>query len=1453
MSIHRPSPPPDSAGSPERHPSDGLAVVGIGASAGGLEACRRLLDSLPPGHGMALVLVQHLDPTHESLMADLLAGHTTMTVAQASDGERLEPDHLHLIPPGADLAIDDGVLRLTPPQARHGSRLPYDFFLRSLARSCGPRAIAVVLSGSGADGSGGLGAVKEAGGFVIVQDPDEAGFDGMPRSAIATGAVDRVLPVDEIGRALIEHERRGERAADDDEVSETLPEDRLVEIIELLRARTAHDFRLYKPGTLRRRIERRVAAVGAADADTYLERLRGDARELEILAGDLLINVTGFFRDAEVFAHLAEEIVPILVRDRSPDRPLRIWVPGCSTGEEAYSLAMLFLEAIAASKRNLKLQVFASDVDADAVATAREGLYPSTIEADVSIERRARFFTKEEHGWRVSPDLRGVVVFTVQDVLSDPPFSRLDFVSCRNLLIYLGSEAQEKVLALFHFALREGGLLLLGRSESAGDGDGRFEPLSKLGRLYRRLGSGRSADFGSAVTGDGIAVAFRRRPGRAPTRQSALAELCRRLVMDSYAPAAVLIDRRYECLYSVGPTDRYLRVAAGHPSHDLFAQVPDVLRVKLRSAIQLAVQDDVRVVVGGGRILRDGVETTFTIDVRPVHDLGEDLILVCFVDDPTPSPRQDRPTTSGDDPRLAELERELDATRRELQGAIRSLEISNEEQKVINEEALSANEEFQSTNEELLTSKEELQSLNEELTALNGQLQETLERHRTTSNDLQNVLYSTDVATLFLDTDLDIRFFTPATRSLFNIIPSDVGRPLADLRFLADDEALLTDAKAVMRSWTPIEREIEAPNGVWFIRRVLPYRTLDDGIAGVVITFADVTERRRIAQALDVAKRQAERASLAKSRFLAAANHDLRQPLQTLCLLQGLLADTVEGERAVRLVGRLGDALGAMTGMLDTLLDMNQIEAGTVQVEIGEVDIADVFARMSGEFTYAAEAKGLTLRVFSSTQIVRSDQRLLEQMIRNLVANALKYTPRGKVLIGCRRRGNALRIEVWDTGIGIAAGELQAIFEEYHQIDNAGRDRARGLGLGLSIVQRLGDLLGHRVRVHSRPAQGSVFSIDVPLSSGAAARVPVASAGSVAPDPEPAPVGGRRIGSILVVEDEPDVRELLELVLEREGHLVVAAPDGVAALKLVVEGTLRPDLVLADFNLPGGINGLEVAARLRQTSRRAVPAIILTGDISTDTLRDIVEQDCFHIDKPVRAEALTAAVDRLLAPPMSRSATRPRPAEASPAHAAKPAARVFVVDDDAHIREALSALLTAEGLVVEAWESGEAFLAAYRPGGEACLLIDAYLPGMSGLDLLHRLAKEGHALPSIMITGRSDVAMAVEAMKAGASDFLEKPVGREDLLAGVTRALAHARDDEMQAASHEEAARHLAKLTPRQIQIMEMVLAGHPSKNIAADLGISQRTVENHRAAIMKKTGTKSLPALARLVAAAAD
>jgi two-component system CheB/CheR fusion protein len=790
----------------------------------------------------------------------------------------------------------------------------------------------------------------------------------------------------------------------------------------------------------------------------------------------------------------------------------------------------------------------------------------------------------------------------------------------------------------------------------------------------------------------------------------------------------------------------------------------------------------------------------------------------------------DRLISPPDGPQIAELEQELQATRAKLQSALRHLDISSGQRKATNEKSA---------------------SVKKELIARNAELNDALERQRTRATDLENILYSTDVATVLLDIDLNIRFFTPATRLLFGISPSDVGRPLADLTSLATDDGLLTEARAVLRTGLPADRDIAAQNGAWYTRRIFPYHSSGLAIEGVVIIFADITDRRHTADELKAAERQAQLDNRAKSRFLAAASHDLRQPLQTLKLMRGLLTKRItdtKTDEGLKLVARLDETASAMSGMLNSLLDINQLETGTIYAEPVDFQVNDLLDRLRGEFTYQAESHGLALHVVPCSLSVKSDPRLLEQMLRNLLANAMKYTESGKVLLGCRRREGILSIEIRDTGVGIPDSELQAIFDEYHQLDNAPHERSRGLGLGLSIVQRLSVLLGHRVRVYSRPGQGSVFAIDVVLDASGAAAL---HEGALRRGGADARVKGiRRSGAILVVEDNSEVRELLELFLRDEGHNTASAPDARSALTLVAHGTFRPDIVLADYDLPTGMDGLEMGTALRERLHRRVPVIILTGDISTNAVRAIALNDFVQLNKPVKPKLLVEAIQRLLA--ISYSSARVHAPQILDAATAPRPPIIFIVDDDSHVRAGIRELLEDEGRIVEDYPTCEAFLDGYRPGREACLLIDAYLPGMSGLELLRQLHHADHRLPAIMITGSSDVAMAVQAMKAGASDFIEKPISGGELLAAIERALEQSRDSSKLYKWRETAANHIADLTPRQCEIMKLVLAGHPSKNIAADLGISQRTVENHRAAIMHKTGTKSLPALARLAIAAA-
>ena len=1535
------------------HVVRGFPIVGLGASAGGLDAFKAFLTAMPSDTGMAFVLVQHLDPIHVSLMAGLLAGHTAMPVTQAAEGASIEPNRVYLIPPGVSLAVAGGKLHLSELTERHGARTAFDVFLRSLAEDCGERAIGVVLSGTGSDGSAGVKAVKSKGGFVIVQEPSEAAFDGMPKSAIQTGQADCILPVAQIPAALIKR-MTCFHPADAKPYANDGPEEPLLEVLSLVRTKTGHDFSLYKTGTLTRRIERRMAMAGITKTARYLEKLNSEQTELESLAHDLLINVTEFFRDAAAFDVLAESVIPEMVASQPPDKPLRIWSPGCSTGEEAYGLAILFLEAIAASKRALKLQVFASDVDPHSIAFARAGVYGPETESQVSPDRLSRFFVHEGGSFRVVRDLRDAVVFTVQDLLADPPFSRLDLISCRNVLIYLQPSAQEQILSLFHFALRAGGVLFLGRSETVGQFKDRFEPINKKQHIYRHLSAGRPGDGGfhagtikerlQPVTTP--ALAKRGHPVNAE-------DLAAKQLLETLAPPSVLVDKNYEALYCFGAIDRYLQVTSGVTNRNILVMARDGLRPKLRAALEKARETGELASNPGARFHRDGAAHSVKIVAQPVP-AGE-MLLVSFVEEPSPPPPIETEPLAQDASRVLQLEQELDATRKDLSATIRDLEIANEDLRAVNEEAQSINEEFQSTNEELETSKEELQSLNEELTALNGQLQETLEHQRATAADLQNILNSSDVATLFLDNTLNIRFFTPAAKSLFGVTSVDIGRPLADLAQRFHDDALLRDASAVLAKLAPIRREIESEDGNWYIRSILPYRTEGNAVEGVVLTFArisemkaaerkieaarayaesiiatikqplvvldeelrvvsasasflkffdlkpersvgkplggllqeeawanflasvktgvaienhevevnlpglgarillasaceivglsdrrkllvsldDVTDAKAKAEALAAAKEEAERANLGKSRFLAAASHDLRQPLQTISLIQGMLADDISEPAASKLIKRLDNTVVVMSGLLDKLLDINQLEAGVVQPKLVDFPINDLLQQLHGEFEIHALNEGLKLRVVPCDLTVHSDPRLLEQILRNMIANATKYTRHGKVLLGCRRRGSRLSIEVWDTGTGIPETELSAIFKEFHQLENHAGKRAKGLGLGLAIVKRLGDLLGAPISVRSRVGRGSVFAVDVPVVHALAPVPALDPSGSSRVDGIPRPSPGRS-QAILIVEDDAEIRDTLKLLFDGRGFCAFAARDGDQALAIAANCGTSLDLIVADYNLPG-LNGLEVIAKIEEAAARKIPAIMLTGDISAATLREIAEQHHVHLHKPVDARNLMRHVSGML--------------DTASQNAAAPT--IFIVDDDPEIRTAMRDMVERQGYRAEVFAGGESFLEAYSPDRSGCLLVDARMPGLGGLDLIKRVTGMQPALPVIMITAYGEIAMAVTAMKAGAFDFLQKPVRPDELLESIKDALNDSGRRPAQPADQRIAAAKIASLTSRQREILEKVLAGSPSKIIAAELHISQRTVDNHRAAIMRKAGAKSLSALIRVALAA--
>ena len=852
----------------EQPPRLPFLVVGIGASAGGLEAVAEFLDAMRPDSGMAFVLVQHLAPDRESHLVEILARRTAMPVLQIEDGQAVEPDRVYVIRPGHQLTIRDGRLRLGPQLGTpRAANRPVDDFFRSLAEEQRERAVCVVMSGMGSNGAAGAQAVKAVGGLCIAQDPDSAQFPSMPQHLIDSGYADFILPTADIPEVLLAYASnpytRGGR--------ETVAEDGLQreqqhvrEILAILRTRTRQDFSGYKQPTLLRRVQRRMGLARIGSVAEYARNLRQSPTEVTTLADDLLIHVTGFFRDPEAWEALRHRFIAPLVEAREGGGGLRAWVTACSSGEEAYSLAMLLVEESERVGKPLDIKVFATDLADRTLAQARAGAYPGGIESEINPERLDRFFVRDDAIYRVKPVLRDRVVFAPQNVLQDPPFSRLDIVTCRNLLIYLEPEVQQRVLGLLHFGLREGGALFLGTSESVAGAEDLFELIDRKARLFRRVGPTRHGEVvfplphalpagaPSAAAGIRAAGVSRARSWGEGGRPS-LEALTQRTLLAQHTPPAVTVDRDGRILFYHGDSSPFLQQLTGEPTRDLMLLARDGIRGAVRVALHRAISEAAKVVVPEGWVeLEAGRRVRVTVTASPTvsdeqaeREGPGDCFVVSFED------RGEAPS-GGDDPAgtPAESADEQRWLRTELQGTVKELQSSNEELKASHEEVMSINEELQSANEELETSKEEMQSLNEELTTVNAQLQAKMEEHQQTSSDLTSLLASTDIAVLFLDTDFRIRRYTPAFRELVDLIASDIGRPLAALARRFADPALDDDARAVLERLTPVEREVAGAGGHHYLRRVLPYRTIDNRIDGVVITFVDITARTKAEEAL---------------------------------------------------------------------------------------------------------------------------------------------------------------------------------------------------------------------------------------------------------------------------------------------------------------------------------------------------------------------------------------------------------------------------------------------------------------------------------------------------------------------------------------------------------------------------------------------------------------------------
>ncbi len=867
---------------------DQFYIVGMGGSAGSLEAFEQFFRNMPEDSGAAFVLISHLDPTQKGMMPELLQRYTKMQVFEAVDGMRVVPNCVYVIPSNRDMAILHGTLQLLEPTATRGLRLPIDFFFKHLGLDQKEKAIGIIISGMGSDGTAGLKIIKEHLGMVMVEDPESAKYDSMPRSAIDTGLADYVAQAEVLPSMLLAYIKQSSQPLSEHIGTEEQFVSAVQKILVLLRGQTGNDFSLYKKNTILRRIERRMNVHHIGKTEQYVRFLQDNPQEVELLFKELLIGVTSFFRDPEAFELLKKTIVPDILKNREKERAVRVWVPGCSTGEEAYSIAIIFSECLSKLrlKGNFKVQIFATDIDKEAIYKARQGVYPANIAADLSPERLEHFFSKEDNKYQINKDIREMVVFAPHNVTMDPPFTKLDLISCRNLLIYLTAELQKKLMALFHYSLMPDGILFLGTSETIGRFVDQFSMVDTKWKIYQRRHSVQTAadmvDFAHFYR---EAIPTGRVGGKQAAELVSIPEVANRMLLEDFTPPAVFINEQGDVVYIHGRTGKYLEPPAGKANINIFAMAREGLKIELPGAIREAKSQNKVITLKGIKVKTNGDFQTIDLTVKPVVQPGIQQPLYMLVFENVTMPPKERKTISGrasSSSRLKdiniELENELKHTKELLQNTSEEMQLSQEELKSTNEEMQSTNEELQSTNEELSSSKEEMQSLNEEMMTVNAELQVKVDELTLSNSDMKNLLNRTEIATIFLDNDLNIRRFTPEATGIFNLIQSDIGRPISHIVSKLRYDDIVTDVRKVLDLLMYKEAQVQAKDGHWYIMRIMPYRTHDNAIDGVVINFIDITAMKKLEISLQEKESLAQKASA----LAAGITATVREPLIVL-------------------------------------------------------------------------------------------------------------------------------------------------------------------------------------------------------------------------------------------------------------------------------------------------------------------------------------------------------------------------------------------------------------------------------------------------------------------------------------------------------------------------------------------------------------------------------------------
>jgi len=1342
----------DDKENPPRNDDMGLFVAGIGASAGGIAPLREFFSKTPEDSGIAYVVVLHMSPQHESNLPALLQSRTNIPVIQVTETLRVAPNHIYVIPPSKYLVMMDGVIRLTDPERPRGGHTSIDLFFRTLADAYGKNAVAILLSGTGVDGTIGLGRIKEQGGFVIVQDPAEAEYEDMPRSALDAGVVDLVLPAAEMPAKLLSLRDGARRLRISEEEEKELPtqefdEAALRSVLTLLRLRTGNDFSQYRRPTLLRRIVRRMQVHEMHDLATYLEFLRESPEEVSALLRDLLITVTNFFRDHDAFGALETEIVPQLFHGRGPDDQVRVWSAGCATGEEAYSIAMLLAEHANRIPDPPKIQIFASDIDDRAIVQAREGRYPEAIALDVSAGRLRQFFAKEGDRYHIKKQVREMVLFASHNVLRDPPFSKLDLVMCRNLLIYLNYEMQEQVLEIFHFALRPDGFLFLGGSESADNVPSLFFPIDKGRRIYRRR-----AILGSAQPAPNLVLGKWRpklpAPAGAGSENLPSAGQLHQEVVEQLAPPSVLVNEDYDVVHASATVGRFMQVAGGEPTRNLLKLVNPPLRLDLRSAFLevkgqgASMATSVRRVETGS----DGERRWVNLSVRPVGsspDAARGFYLVTF-DETSGAALDPNQRTEAEDARLevvGQLEQELQRTKDQLRITIEQYETSTEELRASNEELQAINEELRSATEELETSKEELQSVNEELTTVNQEYKEKIEEVGRANSDLQNLMGSIDIATIFLDRALQIKRYTPRARELFNITPTDTGRPLEHFTNKLEYRALHEDAERVLHTLQTVEREVKSVEGLWYLARLTPYRTLEDKIDGVVLTFVDITNHKRFQE-------QLERQTV-----------ELREQTEILSLAHVLILDSerriqVWNEGCQQLYGYSSEeAVGRMAHeLLKTVYPCPRAEQDAELQRNG---------RWEGELIHTTK-DGRRL-ILASHWIAHRRKPDLPPVILevNSDVTALRMAEEAAQAAD-RNKDVFLATLAHELRNPLAAMISSVEVLQHHEVDKQSTDRAIGIvARQLKNLTRLvDDLIDVERLTHGR----------IPLRKTRVALDDVVHA-ALESSQSRTTSGTRRLNATtprqpLFVEGDP-IR-LAQIFSNLLDNALKYTPEG-GTIDLVVEQSgqevtirvrdtgigMSPEVVAQVFNLyfqgepmtGSEVKGLGVGLNLVQRLTELHGGTVAANSPGPGRGSEFI----------VRLPLAPAA------PPEEHSASiRGETGSAERHHS--PKRKVLIVDDNPDLAEAAALFLQTSGHEVRTAQDGLSALRLVKDFQPDAAVVDIGLPGMDGYELARRLHE---LLPGLVLAALSGWRINPgdgRPRESGFSTYFTKPADPEQLL-----------------------------------------------------------------------------------------